>query len=140
MCSLAGHGCYSEAQARNARCVRVCMCVCVCVCACSGFTMECGTNHYLRLMQQFDKVIRCFLQIDPVFQRVIEDITKRMGEGMAKYIREDVSVCVCLHAQRRPHSANAATRIWHMQLISCSMGSRVADGYVTVCVSICVCR
>lgn len=59
--------------------------------ACRGFTMECGYNHYQRLMRQFDIVVDVFLGLEPHFQRVIADITRQMGHGMAEFITKDVS-------------------------------------------------
>lgn len=53
--------------------------------------MDCGYKHYKELMQKFDTVIDVFLALDPKFQAVIADITKRMGAGMAKFITKDVS-------------------------------------------------
>lgn len=54
-----------------------------------GFTMDCGYGHYVRLMRRFDIVVDVFLSLDPGFQQVIADITRRMGEGMAEFIRAD---------------------------------------------------
>eukprot|EP00775_Hariotina_reticulata_P011371 gene11371-11520_t len=55
-----------------------------------GFTMECGYGHYVRLMAQFDQVVDVFLSLQPHFQQVIADITRRMGEGMAEFIPKQV--------------------------------------------------
>lgn len=57
---------------------------------CSGFSMECGTNHYQRLMKEFGIVVDVFLGLDPVFKEVIADITRRMGHGMADFIEKEV--------------------------------------------------
>ncbi|GBF87650.1 squalene synthase [Raphidocelis subcapitata] len=54
-----------------------------------GFTMDCGYGHYVRLMQRFDTVVDVFLALEPGFQAVIADITRRMGEGMAEFIQQD---------------------------------------------------
>lgn len=43
------------------------------------------TPQYKELMGNFDKITRCFLNLDPSYQFVIADITQKMGEGMAKY-------------------------------------------------------
>ncbi|GFH30941.1 uncharacterized protein HaLaN_29879, partial [Haematococcus lacustris] len=51
-----------------------------------GFTLPCGYNHYKRLMAQFGTVVDVFLSLDPAFQLVIANITRRMGEGMAEFI------------------------------------------------------
>ena len=55
-----------------------------------GFTMPCGYGHYVRLMREFDTVVDVFLSLEPRFQRVIADITRRMGAGMADFIARDV--------------------------------------------------
>ncbi len=54
--------------------------------------MECGTNHYRRLMGSFGAVVRVFLSLAPTFQKVIADITRRMGHGMAEFIEKEVGV------------------------------------------------
>ncbi|MEW5309552.1 MAG: hypothetical protein WDW38_001434 [Sanguina aurantia] len=55
-----------------------------------SYTSSCGYNHYKRLMSNFGHVIRVFLSLDPSFQKVIADITRRMGEGMAEFIEKEV--------------------------------------------------
>jgi len=55
-----------------------------------NFHMECGYKHYKRLMKQFGTVVDVFLSLDEGFQKVIADITKRMGDGMAEFITKDV--------------------------------------------------
>ncbi|KAG2450142.1 hypothetical protein HYH02_000245 [Chlamydomonas schloesseri] len=55
-----------------------------------GFTMECGYNHYKRLMAQFGVVVNVFLALPPPHQAVIADITRRMGHGMAEFIEKEV--------------------------------------------------
>ncbi|GLC35682.1 hypothetical protein PLESTB_000483400 [Pleodorina starrii] len=55
-----------------------------------GFTMACGTKHYKRLMAQFDIVVNVFLSLEPAHQKVIADITRRMGYGMAEFIEKEV--------------------------------------------------
>jgi farnesyl-diphosphate farnesyltransferase len=44
-------------------------------------------HNYRVLMAHFDKVIRVFKSMDKKYQDVVADITKRMGNGMAKYVR-----------------------------------------------------
>eukprot|EP00882_Tetradesmus_deserticola_P017709 GHRQ01018980.1.p1 GENE.GHRQ01018980.1~~GHRQ01018980.1.p1 ORF type:complete len:181 (+),score=42.56 GHRQ01018980.1:52-543(+) len=61
-----------------------------CFPASRDFTVQCGYGHYVRLMQQLGSVIDVFLGLEPHFQRVIADITQRMGEGMAEFIQRDV--------------------------------------------------
>ena len=55
-----------------------------------NFTVACGYNHYKRLMAQFGTVVEVFLSLDKGFQKIIADITRRMGEGMAEFIQKDV--------------------------------------------------
>ncbi|GLT42848.1 hypothetical protein SLA2020_168280 [Shorea laevis] len=50
----------------------------------------CGTKDYKVLMDQFDHVSTAFLELGKGFQEAIEDITKRMGAGMAKFICKEV--------------------------------------------------
>ncbi|KAI4318643.1 hypothetical protein MLD38_032319 [Melastoma candidum] len=51
---------------------------------------SCGTNHYKVLLDEFHHVSTAFLELDKSYQEAIEDITKRMGEGMAKFICKEV--------------------------------------------------
>ena len=55
-----------------------------------NFTVDCGYNHYKRLMAQFGTVVEVFLSLEKGFQKIIADITRRMGEGMAEFIQKDV--------------------------------------------------
>ncbi|OVA20399.1 Squalene/phytoene synthase [Macleaya cordata] len=50
----------------------------------------CGTNHYKVLMDEFHHVSTAFLELGKGYQEAIEDITKRMGAGMAKFILKEV--------------------------------------------------
>ncbi|KAF5842637.1 farnesyl-diphosphate farnesyltransferase [Dunaliella salina] len=54
------------------------------------FSMDCGTHHYQRLMKEFSIVVDVFLSLDQASQDVIADITKSMGDGMAKFIEKEV--------------------------------------------------
>ena len=45
-----------------------------------------GTAHEKDLCRNFPIVLRCFQSLDPNFQRIIVDITRRMGRGMADHI------------------------------------------------------
>jgi len=55
------------------------------------FTVEnCGEGNYKTLMLEFNKVTEAFLSLDEVYQKVIYDITKRMGLGMAEFIPKEV--------------------------------------------------
>nr|XP_009769885.1 PREDICTED: squalene synthase-like [Nicotiana sylvestris] len=51
---------------------------------------SCGTNAFKVLMDQFHHVSTAFLEFDKNYQEVIKDITKRMGEGMAKFLCKEV--------------------------------------------------
>ncbi|XVE93718.1 hypothetical protein REPUB_Repub01dG0218400 [Reevesia pubescens] len=51
---------------------------------------SCGTKHYKVLMDQFHHVSTAFLELEKGYQEAIEDITKRMGAGMAKFICKEV--------------------------------------------------
>ncbi|KAI7744254.1 hypothetical protein M8C21_021160 [Ambrosia artemisiifolia] len=50
----------------------------------------CGTKEYKVLMDQFHHVATAFLELKKGYQEAIEDITMRMGAGMAKFIRKEV--------------------------------------------------
>ncbi|KAI5592252.1 hypothetical protein POPTR_004G161200v4 [Populus trichocarpa] len=51
---------------------------------------SCGTKEYKVLMDQFHNVSNAFLELGKGYQEAIEDITKRMGAGMAKFILKEV--------------------------------------------------
>ncbi|XWS67842.1 hypothetical protein CRYUN_Cryun04dG0039400 [Craigia yunnanensis] len=51
---------------------------------------SCGTKNYKVLMDQFHLVSTAFLELEKGYQEAIEDITKRMGAGMAKFICKEV--------------------------------------------------
>lgn len=51
---------------------------------------SCGTKEYKVLMDQFHHVSTAFLELGPSYQEAIEEITKRMGAGMAKFICKEV--------------------------------------------------
>lgn len=51
---------------------------------------SCGTKHYKVLMDEFHHVVTAFLELDRGYQETIEEITKRMGAGMAKFICKEV--------------------------------------------------
>ncbi|CAA7019875.1 unnamed protein product [Microthlaspi erraticum] len=51
---------------------------------------SCGTNDYKFLMDQLHRVSAALLQLGKRPQEIIEDITKRMGAGMAKFICKEV--------------------------------------------------
>ena len=45
---------------------------------------------YRSLLENYQKVIASFGQLDPAYQQVILDICKEMGEGMAKYLDKEI--------------------------------------------------
>ncbi|KAK9691022.1 hypothetical protein RND81_09G171100 [Saponaria officinalis] len=51
---------------------------------------SCGTKHYKVLVEEFHHVSIAFSELDRGYQMAIEDITKRMGAGMAKFICNEV--------------------------------------------------
>nr|ARE29881.1 squalene synthase [Trichosanthes truncata]ARE29882.1 squalene synthase [Trichosanthes truncata] len=51
---------------------------------------SCGTKDYKVLMDEFHHVSTAFLELGKGYQEAIEDITKRMGAGMAKFICKEV--------------------------------------------------
>ncbi|XP_031494362.1 squalene synthase 1-like isoform X4 [Nymphaea colorata] len=56
----------------------------------TSWHFACGTKHYKVLMDQFHHVSTAFLELGKSYQEAIEDITKRMGAGMAKFICVEV--------------------------------------------------
>ncbi|XVE67041.1 hypothetical protein DITRI_Ditri08aG0128600 [Diplodiscus trichospermus] len=51
---------------------------------------SCGTKEYKVLMDEFHHVSTAFLELEIGYLQVIEDITRRMGAGMAKFICKEV--------------------------------------------------
>ncbi|XP_059647608.1 squalene synthase 1 isoform X1 [Cornus florida] len=51
---------------------------------------SCGTKDYKVLMDEFHHVSTAFLELGRSYQEAIEDITMRMGAGMAKFICKEV--------------------------------------------------
>ncbi|WCJ40907.1 Squalene synthase [Euphorbia peplus] len=51
---------------------------------------SCGTKDYKVLMDQFHQLSTAFLELGKSYQEAIEDITKKMGAGMAKFICKEV--------------------------------------------------
>jgi farnesyl-diphosphate farnesyltransferase len=51
---------------------------------------ECGEGCEKELLQSFDRVIAVFSRLSPGYQKVIADITKRMGNGMADFLEKGV--------------------------------------------------
>eukprot|EP00833_Pecoramyces_ruminatium_P002068 jgi/Orpsp1_1/1176100/evm.model.c7180000056397.2 len=56
-----------------------------------GWTFtESGPNEKDRvLLEKYDVVIEKFLQLDPKYQTIIDDICQKMGEGMSEFCRND---------------------------------------------------
>ncbi|XP_073389255.1 squalene synthase 1 isoform X2 [Physcomitrium patens] len=50
----------------------------------------CGEKDYKELMNKFECVSNAFLNLDEGYQRVIAEMTNRMGVGMAKFIETEV--------------------------------------------------
>jgi len=46
--------------------------------------------HEIELLEKYDKLINAFSQLKPVYQDVISDICKRMGDGMAYFLDHTV--------------------------------------------------
>eukprot|EP00003_Mantamonas_plastica_P012183 TRINITY_DN2212_c3_g1_i8.p1 TRINITY_DN2212_c3_g1~~TRINITY_DN2212_c3_g1_i8.p1 ORF type:complete len:335 (-),score=103.59 TRINITY_DN2212_c3_g1_i8:46-1050(-) len=51
---------------------------------------QCGELYEKELLEQFPKVTKCFMSVKSEYRDVIQDITKRMGEGMAEFQMRDV--------------------------------------------------
>ncbi|XP_073313995.1 squalene synthase-like [Primulina huaijiensis] len=51
---------------------------------------SCGTKDYKVLMDEFHHLTTAFLELGSSYQEAIEDITLRMGAGMAKFICKEV--------------------------------------------------
>ncbi|KAG6401412.1 hypothetical protein SASPL_138268 [Salvia splendens] len=56
----------------------------------SEWHFSCGTKDYKVLMDEFHHVSVAFLELGKGYQEAIENITMRMGEGMAKFICKEV--------------------------------------------------
>lgn len=58
---------------------------------CRSFHVEgCGDKDYKELLEQYPKVTRVYLRLEPACQVVIKDICHRMGVGMAEFIEKEV--------------------------------------------------
>ena len=55
-----------------------------------SLSMSCGYGHYVALMENYQMVSDVFLSLDYEYQLVIEDICRRMGNGMADFIPKEV--------------------------------------------------
>ncbi|PRW60803.1 Squalene synthase isoform A [Chlorella sorokiniana] len=54
-----------------------------------SWKMSCGSGEYVRLMEHYPLVTDVFLSLDKHYQKVIADICRRMGAGMADFAGED---------------------------------------------------
>ncbi|KAL5196821.1 hypothetical protein ABZP36_000333 [Zizania latifolia] len=52
--------------------------------------LSCGTKDYKVLMDKFHYVLTAFLELGSGYQEAIEEITQRMGAGMAKFTCKEV--------------------------------------------------
>ena len=60
-----------------------------------NFTLDCGDKpEYKSLMQNFNKVIKCYKKINPKYKVIIKDITKQMADGMVKFIKKKEIVTI----------------------------------------------
>nr|AND81099.1 ayame triterpene biosynthesis protein 4 [Botryococcus braunii] len=55
-----------------------------------SWSMDCGDAKYRTLMMQYPLVTQVFLSFTPGEKKVITDITRRMGNGMADFIDEGI--------------------------------------------------
>nr|AAV58897.1 squalene synthase [Centella asiatica] len=56
----------------------------------NNWHFSCGTKEYKILMDEFHHVSNAFLELGSGYKEAIEDITMRMGAGMAKFICKEV--------------------------------------------------
>jgi len=54
------------------------------------WSMDCGAGHYKDLMANYPIVTDVFLSLDTEYQLVIADICRKMGNGMADFIPQEV--------------------------------------------------
>lgn len=58
---------------------------------CRKFSIsDCGEKDYKELLEQYPKVTRVYNSLDKESRHVIQDITHRMGVGMAEFIEKEV--------------------------------------------------
>ncbi|KAK9822619.1 hypothetical protein WJX74_010934 [Apatococcus lobatus] len=55
-----------------------------------GWTTKAGVAEYADLMAGYPAVIQVYLQLDQQYCKVIDDVCRRMGAGMADFITDDV--------------------------------------------------
>lgn len=56
----------------------------------SLFFLKGGTAAEKQLLEEFDKVIHCFLDLSVKYRKVIQEITAKMGKGMADFTQKTV--------------------------------------------------
>lgn len=71
-------------------CLNASCCTCLQRCCRSFHVEECGEKNYKELLEQYPKVTRVYLTLEPTCQAVIKDICHRMGVGMAEFIEKEV--------------------------------------------------
>lgn len=57
---------------------------------CREWSMSCGSGDYLDLMENYPQVSSVFHRLEKKYQQVVEDICRRMGNGMADFIVKEV--------------------------------------------------
>lgn len=55
-----------------------------------SWKFSCGEKDYKELMNKFELVSNAFLNLEEGYQKVIAEMTERMGNGMAKFIESEV--------------------------------------------------
>ncbi|KAK9826814.1 hypothetical protein WJX81_003825 [Elliptochloris bilobata] len=55
-----------------------------------SYKLKCGYGPYLDLMRMYPLVTDLFLRLKAPYQKVITDITRRMGAGMAEFLEKEV--------------------------------------------------
>ncbi|KAG6762898.1 hypothetical protein POTOM_033425 [Populus tomentosa] len=75
-----------------------------------NWNFSCGTKDYKVLMDQFHDVSTAFLELGKGYQEAIEDITKRMGAGMAKFIcKEGFNSFLIIHVNHQIAQASISS-------------------------------
>uniref|UniRef100_A0A7S0ZHI8 squalene synthase n=1 Tax=Timspurckia oligopyrenoides TaxID=708627 RepID=A0A7S0ZHI8_9RHOD len=62
-------------------------------------TSEYGYAHEKELLEQFSAVLACFGSLPEKYRKVISDITRRMGKGMAEHIHDKECISVADYDQ-----------------------------------------
>lgn len=81
---------------------------------------ECGEKNYKELLEQYPKVTRVYMSLEPRCQEVIKDICHRMGVGMAEFIEKEVVTVedydLYCHYVAGVMRAVSDVRAWHASL------------------------